>query len=223
MDPDGLHVALIVPASNTVMESDLHRYAETTCVITTWRLPLRSVTRDAEIEMLEKELPSSLKLIRTVAPQVVVFGCTSAGSLGGLLHDSETARAIESQSGAPAITVLGAVMQQLRMLKPTKVAVFTPYLEELTRSVAECVSETGYQVPLSVGMEIEDNREIGRVTPEQIVKFVESNMEGIDADCIFLSCTNWRAIDAIGPLKQRLGVPVISSNQAAIESVRDLC
>ncbi len=220
MSSEGFHVALIVPASNTVMESDLHQHAGSTCVITTWRLFLKSVTRDAETQMLRDELPRSLRLIKTTAPRAVVFGCTSAGSLGGLAHDNKIARAIEKQSKARAITVLGSVVTQLRILKPATVAVFTPYQEELTRSITKCVSEAAYKVPISMGMEIEDNLEIGRVTPEEIASFVESNMEGVDADCVFLSCTNWRAIDAIDPLKLKLGVPVITSNQAAIESVR---
>jgi maleate isomerase len=220
MSSEAFHVALIVPASNTVMESDLHQHTDSTCVITTWRLFLKSVTRDAETEMLRDELPRSLQLIRTTAPRAVVFGCTSAGSLGGLARDKEIARAIEKQSKAPAITVLGAVVTQLRILKPVTVAVFTPYQEELTRSVTQCVSEAGYKVPMSMGMGFVDNQEIGRVTPEEIVSFVESNMKGVETDCIFLSCTNWRAIGAIEPLKLRLRVPVISSNQAAIESVR---
>ena len=45
-------------------------------------------------------------------------------------------------------------------------------------------------------------------------------MEGASVDCIFLSCTNWQAIDAIAAVKARFGVPVITSNQATIEAVR---
>ena len=46
------------------------------------------------------------------------------------------------------------------------------------------------------------------------------HMKGIEADCVFLSCTNWRAIEAIEPLEQDLGLPVISSNQVTLESTR---
>jgi len=57
------------------------------------------------------------------------------------------------------------------------------------------------------------------VTPDQIVAFVESQITGFAPDCVFLSCTNWRAIEAIQPLKKRLGIPIVSSNQAAIDLV----
>jgi maleate isomerase len=48
---------------------------------------------------------------------------------------------------------------------------------------------------------------------------VESQIIGFAPDCVFLSCTNWRAIEAIEPLKKKLGIPVISSNQAAIDAI----
>jgi len=36
---------------------------------------------------------------------------------------------------------------------------------------------------------------------------------------LFLSCTNWRAIETIQHLQKKLSIPVITSNQAAIEIV----
>ena len=36
-----------------------------------------------------------------------------------------------------------------------------------------------------------------------------------DVDAVFVSCTNIRTAGAIEPLEQRLGLPVVTSNQAA--------
>ena len=215
-----LHVALIVPASNTVMEPDFHRHADATWTISTWRIFLEAVTRDAEIRMMREELAETLRRIQTTAPDLVVFGCTSAGSIGGLAHDRELTERIERETGAKGVTVVGAMIRQLKSSRPETVAVFTPYRDELTRSVADCIAEAGYDVVTAKGMEIGDNREIGRITPVEIADFVRSNMQGIEADCVFLSCTNWRAIEAIKPLEQDLGLPVISSNQVTLESMR---
>ena len=96
---------------------------------------------------------------------MIVFGCTSAGSLGGLESDAGIARRIEQLTGVRALTVVGSVVEQLKAIRPRKVAVFTPYREELTRTVAQCVIEAGYQLATVAGMGILANREIGRVTP----------------------------------------------------------
>jgi maleate isomerase len=213
-------VGLIVPSSNTVMEPDFHRALGRECAISTARIYLEQVTRDSEKSMVEDDLPNALRLIKTTEPHVVVFGCTSAGSLGGLESDTGIARRIEQLTGASGLTVVGSVVEQLKAIGPRRVAVFTPYEEELTLSVAQCVVDAGYQLAKTAGMGIRSNRDIGRVTAGEIVEFVDAQIQGVDADCIFLSCTNWQAIDAIDAVTARLGLPVISSNQATIAAVR---
>ena len=211
-------IGLIVPSSNTVMEPDFHRRFSGTAVVSTTRMFLEQVTPEAEIRMLADDLPRAAELIRTTAPDTVIFGCTSAGSLEGLAHDEQIRRTIENASGARTVTVLDAVMTELRRLNPRRVAVFTPYMEDLTNRVARCVAEGGYQISQSAGMGIQQNLDIGRVTPEEIVSFVQSRLSA-DVDCLFLSCTNWRAVEAIELLGRMLGVPIVSSNQAAMAAI----
>jgi maleate isomerase len=214
-----LRIGLIVPSSNTVMEPDFHRHLGHAGIVSTARIFLESVTREAEVRMLEQDLPNAAELIRTTAPDVMVFGCTSAGSLGSLAHDRAIGEKIGKLSGAKAVTVLQAVVSQLRSIGPRKLAVFTPYIEDLTSSIVSSVAEAGFPPIKAAGMGIQINLEIGRVTPEAIIAFVETQIAGCAPDCIFLSCTNWRAIESIEPLQKKLGIPVVSSNQAAINTI----
>jgi maleate isomerase len=215
-------VGLIVPSSNTVMEPDFHRHLKQAALVSTTRILLEHVTREAELQMLQEDLPRAVRLIGTSAPDMILFGCTSAGALGGLAHDEGIAQMIEQLTGVKAVTVLQAVLAQLRIIHPQKIAVFTPYLEELTSSIARCIAEDGYTVVKAVGMGIRENLDIGKVTAAEIISFVESQMSGIAADCLFLSCTNWRAIEAGEPLRRKLGIPIVSSNQAAIDTVQQI-
>jgi maleate isomerase len=211
-------LALIVPASNTVMAVDFNRMAGDALEVTTWRLPLASVTRAAEERMLSEELPKCLGEVAPTKPGLVVFGCTSAGSLGGLAHDARVGEGIAQATGAECVTVIGAMVEQLQPLA-AQVALFTPYTSDLTRSVAAALEEAGCHVVIANGMGIEDNEVIGRMEPAEIVDFVVPLMEGSNADSVFLSCTNWRAAEAIEVLSQRLGLPVFSSNQVSFAAV----
>ena len=217
-----LRAGLIVPSSNTVMEPDFHRHLGLPAIVSTTRILLEDVTPEAEARMLEEDLPRAVGLIRTVAPDVVVFGCTSAGALGTLDHDDGIGETIRKGTGARAVTVLRAVLNRLQAIAPRRVAVFTPYVAELTDRIAASLAEGGFPPVKAAGMGIRANLEIGRVTPEEIGRFVESKLEGCAVDCVFLSCTNWRAIGAIEPLQRKLSVPVITSNQAAIDEVRQV-
>ena len=122
----------------------------------------------------------------------------------------------------PGVTVVDSVLRQLRELRARRVAVFTPYVEDLTRSVTDCVIHAGFEVVKAAGMDILVAREIGWVTPDEILAFVQQEFRGVEADCIFLSCTNWRGVEAIPKVRKTLGLPVVSSNQACIDRVRHL-
>src|SRR5258708_39718417 len=186
------------------MELDFHPAFQRPVVVTTTRIFLEDVTREAELRMISEELPRALRLIATAAPRVVVFGCTSAGSLGGIEHDSGIARSIEEVTGAVAVTVIGAVIDRLRALGLRRVAVFTPYSAGITQSVADCIVEAGFEVVKSSGMGVVSNREIWRVTADAIAAFVERGFQGVETDCVFLSCTNWRAVEAREALQRTL-------------------
>ena len=215
-----LRIGLIVPSSNTVMEPEFHRHLGEDSIVSTARILLEDVTREAEFQMLGDHLANAIVEIGTTAPDLVVFGCTSAGALGTLAHDEAIAARIAKGTKARALTVLGAVLAELRRIGARKIAVFTPYIEELTNGIAASLNEAGFQVVQAVGMGIRANLEIARVTPGEIVSFVESNIGDCAPDCVFLSCTNWQAMDAIETLRKKLGKPVLSSNQAAIDAVR---
>jgi maleate isomerase len=127
---------------------------------------------------------------------------------------------IRAQTGADVVTVIGAMLAALEATRPGRVAIFTPYTDELTSSVTHCVAEAGYEIACAKGMGFRDNAVIGRVAPAEIMAFVETGMVGVSADCVFLSCTNWRAIEAIDVLRGALGMPVLSSNQVTLEASR---
>lgn len=218
---DPTPVALIVPHTNTVMEPDFARWSGGALAVTRWPIRLDGVTRAAEERMLAEALPEALERIAPGRPRVVVFGCTSAGALGGLRHDAEIVDLIADTTRTEVVTVVGAMVERLAALSPSTVAVLTPYAEELTRSVADCVAEAGYRVPVALGMGLEDNHEIGRVPHEVIVDFVVRALAGRSADCVFLSCTNWRAAEALAPIGRALGVPALSSNQVTYAALAE--
>jgi maleate isomerase len=212
-------VGLIVPSSNTVMEPAFHRHLPNAIVSTT-RILLEEVTPEAELRMLEEDLPRAAVLVKTTIPDIVVFGCTSAGSLGGLGQDDGIRKMLEQRTGATVMTIVRSVLAGLRRSGSRKVAVFTPYEQELTRSIAQSLEQGGYMVVKAEGMGIRRNFEIGKVPPPEIARFVEPRMQNVDADSVVLSCTNWQALEALDALQDRLGIPILSSNQAAIEAVR---
>ena len=81
------------------------------------------------------------------------------------------------------------------------------------------MEEDGIEVLSIQGMGITVNYDIGVLTPEDIMAFAKERYQDSDADALFFSCTNMRAMDAVPMLEKEFGKPIVTSNQAAVEAV----
>lgn len=214
-----VRAGLLVPSSNTVMEVDFYRNLPDHITLHTARMYLEETTRSAEIEMIKKFAPRAAELVKTVKPHFVVFGCTSAGSLGGPEYDKEICSHLSEITGVPTIGVFSSVRQALLKSKARSVAVITPYVEDINVSIKKGLEGEGFHVAAIHGMEIDVNFELATPTPEEITKFAADKLAGVEAEILFVSCTNFRAMDALPLLKERFEIPVITSNSTTVEAV----
>ena len=121
----------------------------------------------------------------TLNPDVVVFGCTSAGALRGPAYEQELAGEIAKATGAPTVTIMGAVVDELSRLKVNSVAVLTPYSEEINDTIKESLETSGFSVPYINGMDVKGAFNIAAVSPGEIVEYVEQELAGVESDCLF--------------------------------------
>lgn len=218
---DGKRVGLIVPSTNTVMEPDLYRNLPAGTTVHTSRMLLEgSVTIEAEEMMLDVYLPECAKQIGTLHPDVVVFGCTSAGALRGPAYEQELAGEISRATGAPTVTIMGAVVDELQRIGARRIAMLTPYSEEINETIKDSLETSGFTVPYMNGMDVKGAFNIAAVSPDEIVEYVREQLEGVESDCLFVSCANLRSVDVLERIREVAGRPVVTSNQAVLEGVR---
>ena len=216
-------VGLMVPSSNSVMEMDFHRELLGQCSVHTARMYLVDTTREAELEMIKRHAPAAAKDLGTVAPDLLVFGSTSAGSLFGAEYDAEVCEELGTLAGAPSIGVLTAVAEQLDLIEGTRLAVITPYVGELTQSVATAAASGDRELIAAAGMGISNNVKLADPTPDDIVDFARSQLADHSFDVLLVSCTNFRALEARPLLEEAFQVLVVTSNCAILEAVRRRC
>ena len=213
-------IALIVPSSNTVMENDLHAgLPKSRYTVHTDRMYLVETTREAETRMIEQFAQQAASDLGTAKPDLLVFGCTSAGSLFGLEGDRRICGQLGELAGCPTVGVINAVENALSATGARRLAVLTPYNEDLTQSVAKSVS-AGREIVGAFGLGITDNVALADPTPEEISDFARRSLSGLSFDAILVSCTNFRALEAKPALEAEFGVPVVTSNSAVLDEVR---
>lgn len=215
-----IRIALLVPSSNTVMENDLHwalpkdRYS-----IHTDRMYLVETTREAETAMIEKYARPAATDVGTVKPDLLVFGCTSGGSLFGLEFDESFSNSLGDLAGCPALGTASAAARALTNARAKRLALIAPYNEDLTDSVAKALSDGGREVVAAHGMGITDNVELATPTPHDIVEFARQKLKGLTFDTLFLSCTNFRSFEAKSELERIFGTKVLTSNSSVVEAI----
>ncbi|MFQ5856252.1 MAG: Asp/Glu racemase [Anaerolineae bacterium] len=213
-------VGLLVPSSNTVMEVDFYRNLPTSVTIHTGRMYMESATVQGEEVMLDAHAIPTAKTLATAKPDVVVFGCTSAGALRGNAYDAELCSRISDVTGKPTVSVIEAVRNKLRVTRAQKVAVLTPYVDELNQRIKASVEADGIEVVAIHGMGISINFDLALVQPPEIVEFARQRLgTKPPVDTLFISCTNYQAVSALPLLQEIFRIPLVTSNQAALETV----
>jgi maleate isomerase len=219
--PASTRVGLIVPSSNTVIEVDFYRRLPPTATLHTARMYLVHTTPEGEAAMLDEHLPTAISDLRSARPDVMVFGCTSAGALRGNDYEAQLIARIADETGAETFSVAASVRAAIRAAGGRRVGVITPYVDSLNEKIRESLEADGLAVAAIHGLGITDNYSIADVEPERIAEFASECFAGSDIDLLFASCTNFRALDAREEIHAALGVPVVTSNHAALAAVLD--
>jgi maleate isomerase len=217
---DPIRVGLLVPSSNTVMEIDFHRrLPPSRFTVHTGRMYLEETTPEAETEMLDHHVMPAARDVATARPDVLVFGCTSAGALLGNEADTLLCARIAEATGTEVISTIASVRRSLAKRGARRIGIITPYVESLNERIRASLEADGLKVAAIRGLGITENFTIARVDPEDIVRFAANTLQDARVDAAFASCTNFRAVEAIGGIEAALGVPAVTSNQAVLEAV----
>ncbi len=145
----------------------------------------------------------------------MVYGCTTGSLVKGPGHDKAVADRLRRRTGIEAIATATAVVEALEALKARRIALATPYIDEVNERERIFLEARGFKVVDLKALGIRRNTDIGRQAPETVYRLVRSlNTSNVDA--VFISCTNLPTLPIIGRLEEDLGIPVISSNTATM-------
>lgn len=141
----------------------------------------------------------------------IAYSCTAASALIGDAAVREAIRA--AKPAVPVITPTSAALDAFASLRARKISVLTPYTEDVTGALARYLADGGLDIVNASCFGLTDDREIARVEPDYIVSAAEAARRP-EAEAIFISCTALRAASVAQAIEQRLGIPVVTSNQA---------
>jgi maleate isomerase len=205
-------IGLMVPTGNTVMEPEFNRLAPEGVSVHANRVYLKNVTPEA-LKGMADHAAASARDLAAIRLGVLAFGCTSGSFVGGKGYDAGLIRIMEQAAGVAATTTTSAVLRALELLGVTRIALATPYSDEVTGIQARFFGAHGFEVTRALGGGMVETADIQACAPE--VAYARAReVDDARAQAVFISCTAFRTIEIIEPLEAELGKPVITSNQA---------
>ena len=206
-----LRAGILIPSGNSVAEPELRamQVAGTSLLIT--RLALRGSSKPELMRMLDR-LEAASELLADAQVGCIVFHCTAVSTFAPDLAQGIRER-IEAASGVRCFTTADAILAALAHLKAGKVALLTPYIDDVHRREIEFLQANGIRVNGGANLGIDTNAEMATLQPDAILDWASRHVAA-EVDACLLSCTAIKSAGVIAPLEARCGRPVVTSNQA---------
>ena len=222
-----MRLGLLVPSSNSTMEPELNSALQKltrSLSMHTGRLSLKKVDSRSLLKMKE-ELNVEIKKLMDAEVDYLLYGCTSGSLLQGKSYMMDLIDQMDRLMGTIGKTTTTAmcVLDSLEKLSVKKISVITPYSKEINDLEEKFLEENGYTVALIHGMGLINNLQIGKVTQEDLLNFIDKFKEVIvQSDALFISCTNLPTFSSLCQLEEKLTVPVVSSNSASLYKILEI-
>ena len=143
----------------------------------------------------------------------VAYGCTSGTIAAGYksIHDKVNI----AKPNTKVTTPITSTMNALNELKIKKLSIFTPYTNEINRSVINFFNKEGIEISEFAFFDIASDIDIGKVNPDYLFEIL-CKLDVSKNDALFVSCTALPVLTMIKDLEKKLGKIVLSSNQTLI-------
>jgi maleate isomerase len=223
---DPLRAGLIVPSSNTTMETELPALMRAREQIRpderftfhSARLRMRHVTPQ-ELRSMNAESERAAAEIADLQPDVVATACLVAIMAQGpgyhRVAEEQIARVLAEQGGsAPAVSSAGALVGALRASGAKRIGMVTPYTKALTDRVAAYLADAGVEVHDALSLEVPDNREVAGLDPGELNRhWRKLDLTGCDA-LVISCCVQMPSLPVIATVESESGLPTLSAATA---------
>lgn len=214
-----IRLGMLTPSSNTVVEPVATAMASDIGPDVSAHFARVAVTRidlgEAAVrQFAAAELLRAADLLGHARVDAIAWNGTSAGWLG-LDADREACAAIERRTGVPAVTSTLALVQLLERDGAARIAIVSPYTDDVQRRVADTFTTAGFDVVAERHLGLAENFSFSEVPQETIRAMIEEVSQAAP-DAIVPFCTNLNAAPLVGELEAKLGISIYDSTAAAV-------
>jgi len=222
-------IGLIVPSSNTTMETEIPRLMQSMAgerfdfTFHGARVRMKHVQRD-ELVAMNARASQAMTDLMDAPLDAVAYACLVAiMAMGTGHHRRATGELVEvARAGGrttPVVTSAGALVEELVASGAKRIALVMPYADDLARSVADYLEAESLEVADYVNLRITDNAEVGRIPGEVVLEGLSRlDLRGVD-HVVLSACVQMPSLDILQEAQARTGVPTTSAAQCTARSL----
>jgi maleate cis-trans isomerase len=217
-----IRVGLMVPANNTTMARELPALLPEGSSCDTLKVPRGPGLLTQE--SIPAYVDGAIELAAQYAirrPDLIAYGCTAAGFLMGPQADRALSDRLEQVTGRPVVTTAHAMVQILERTGAKRIAVVTPYKDEVNRQLTRYIEASGIEVERLNAIPVENTEELGRVSAEQVDAMARRTVSDRH-EALFIACSQLPTLGILEALRRDLGIPVWTSIAATAAIARDM-
>ncbi len=207
-------LGVIIPSNNTILEPEFARMVPDGVSVHAARILTAGTTPEAILEM-ERNASRALRELHAGAVDVIAYACLATALVKGPGWAERFIGEVVRDVELPATTAITATMDGLIALGATRVAVASPYPDEIHRLLPPFFEQHGIQVVRSQNLDIRDALEVCRV-PSSTAYRLARQVNSPDAQGLCIVATDFQTVDIIAALECDLGKPVVTTNQALL-------
>jgi maleate cis-trans isomerase len=206
------HFGILIPSTNT------------TCEIEFCRLPAHLQVHVGRLgkggttpfsPSLDADVAYQAKLLGDARVEAIALAQTSA-SLFADDYDEVTVKRMTEASGVPSLTSAQAVGRALRALGTLRIAMATPYSDEvIARAKRYYQTKYGITVVASESLGAASSYAIGKMDAS-VAQSAFGRIDRPDIEALVVPGGNFPTMDRIAPWERQFGKPVVTTNQATL-------
>ena len=171
------------------------------------------VTADNLKKMVNKITSVTENILPGEKIDCIVYGCTSGTIVSG--YDNIKKKINIAKPDASVIAPSTAALNALKKKNIRNISIVTPYIKSVNDDVVDFFKNSNFEITSNTYFDIESDVDIGKVDQDQLFEIL-SNLDHKNAEALFVSCTSLPVLNIIEKLEKKLGMIVLSSNQALI-------
>jgi len=207
-------IGLIIPASNRMVEQEMVRHTPPGVQAHVMRLRMTGAY-NVPLDALLPRVEEAAATLTDARCDVVAFHCTANSMSEGMAGEAKLLAAVRRAGATHATTTATAIRHAFEVLGARRIVLITPYSAQTTDEEAEFLHKAGYEVLHARGFALKGSDEYCG-TPPQFWRDRAIEAARPDADAYLISCANISVFPVIEEIEQKLGRPVVTSNQAVI-------